>query len=99
MILIQPSVLNYSSHRWRTAAVICDPSPGELRHHFEQARIASGLPAEGNRLLSSFIMTPPTWVTTVFQEDTNIVLAQIETVLQDGCCPPVHTVLAHQTPS
>lgn len=85
--------LDYSG-AWMVLAELCGVVIPTLQATIEEARMRSGgLPdAKGNRIIE--VTMGQFNISTVYHGLTKKVLAQIETELQDGCCPPVHRIMA-----
>jgi hypothetical protein len=103
MILINS--LDYSFTEWHEVAALQGKniSKQDVSKHLEIARRMSCIaPISGDMgIIEHFFRPLPDRdsgecnVITIFNQSDRKVLAQVEALLQDGCCPPIHYVLAH----
>lgn len=81
---------------WQEIAEVCGAADAEIWATIEQARDIANDPGPVRMLVS---LCGQVVVTTLYNELTKIVLAQAETVLPDGCCPPTTIILAREHPT
>jgi hypothetical protein len=103
MILINS--LDYSFTEWHEVATLhgTNISKRDVSKHLEIARRMSCIASISGEMaiIENFFRPLPGRdsgecnVITIFNQSDRKVLAQVETLLQDGCCPPIHYVLAH----
>lgn len=96
MFVILDPPLDYST-RWETIGSICDRDPhAKMTGYLRLARRRANV---GDMVLEmlSVHMTVAT-ITAIFDPATRKVVAQVETMMQDGCVPPVHLIMAHAKP-
>lgn len=96
MFIIVDPPLSYAP-RWETIASVCTYEPSSAFVQYLRAA-RSRANRETGALEMITINSVSTVVTAVYDPDSKKVIAQIESMMQDGCVPPVHHILAHAKP-
>lgn len=96
MFIITDPPLIYGS-KWRTVGVLCSYRIDDA--FIKMLDVAKKMSPPCAILESLEARLSTAYIITLYAPGSNIVVAQIETTWQDGCVPPVHTVLVNANPT